>query len=195
MKRYNGEEAPDFLINDIRNNPIRLSDYKGKKILLGFYRNETCPFCNMRVHQISKMWSELQQKNVQPLFIFESRPQTLLRSIFHESIASMIPVIGDPEKKLYELYGVERSSVIKIASTFLHLSSFTTLRQAKEQISIPAHNDRDRTINVDRVPADFLIDEQFRIVKAHYGSHMNDHIPLDEIKAFAGYYTKTPAYS
>lgn len=183
MKRYNGEEAPDFLINDIRNNPVRLSDYKGKKILLGFYRNETCPFCNLRVHQINKMWPELQQKNVQPLFIFESRPQILLRSIFHESIAP-IPLIGDPEKKLYELYGVERSS-IKMLSTFLRPSSFETLRQAKEQISIPADKERDPTTNQDRLPADFMIDEQFRIVKAHYGSHLNDHITMDEIKAFA----------
>lgn len=69
-------------------------------------------------------------------------------------------------------------------STFLRPSSFETLRQAKEQISIPANKERDPTTNQDRLPADFMIDEQFRIVKAHYGSHLNDHITMDEIKAF-----------
>ena len=123
-------------------------------------------------------------KNVQPLFIFESKPQILLRSIFHESIAP-IPLIGDPERKLYELYGVERSA-IKMLSTFLRPSSFTTLRQAKQEISIPAAKDRDPSTNEDRMPADFLIDEQFKIVNAHYGSHLNDHISMEEIKRFVG---------
>jgi hypothetical protein len=36
------------------------------------------------------------------------------------------------------------------------------------------------------MPADFLIDENFRIVKAHYGGHLDDHISIDEFKAFAG---------
>jgi peroxiredoxin len=35
------------------------------------------------------------------------------------------------------------------------------------------------------IPADFLIDENGRIAKAHYGSAINDHIPIEYITEFA----------
>ncbi|HEX5168821.1 MAG TPA: hypothetical protein VFW11_06590 [Cyclobacteriaceae bacterium] len=44
--------------------------------------------------------------------------------------------------------------------------------------------DKDATQSL--IPADFLIDEHFRIRRAHYGNNLNDHIAIDEIKAFAG---------
>ena len=33
---------------------------------------------------------------------------------------------------------------------------------------------------------DFLMDEQMKVRKAHYGKYLNDHIPIEEIKSFAG---------
>jgi hypothetical protein len=36
------------------------------------------------------------------------------------------------------------------------------------------------------IPADFFIDENFKIVKAHYGKHLDDHVDIEELKAFAG---------
>lgn len=44
--------ARDFSAPDITNTPVRLSDYRGKKIILGFYRNVECPFCSRRIHRI-----------------------------------------------------------------------------------------------------------------------------------------------
>lgn len=55
MKLSAGTKAPDFEMQDINGKPIWLSDYRGKKIVLGFFRNVNCPFCNLRVHELMKM--------------------------------------------------------------------------------------------------------------------------------------------
>jgi len=52
MKLKEGQLAPDFTALDADGNEMKLSDYKGKKIIIGFYRNVACPFCNRRVHSI-----------------------------------------------------------------------------------------------------------------------------------------------
>src|SRR5690606_14473820 len=100
MKIFKGQNAVDFLVKDIYGKEVQLSGYKGSKILLGFFRNVNCPFCNLRVHQLSKLRIAFEERNLRMIFFFESHPNLMLKSIFHRDI-SPIPMIGDPEKKIY----------------------------------------------------------------------------------------------
>ena len=52
MRLQAGQAAPDFLRPDIGGKTIRLSDYRGRYLLLSFYRYASCPFCNLRVNNI-----------------------------------------------------------------------------------------------------------------------------------------------
>lgn len=61
MKLSTGTKAPDFAVEDIYGNLVHLSDYQGKKVILGFFRNVNCPFCNMRVHQLMKLKESFDQ--------------------------------------------------------------------------------------------------------------------------------------
>lgn len=181
MKLTAGKPAIEFEAKDIHGTSFKLTDFKGKKIYLGFFRNVNCPFCNLRVHQLRKLYSESQKNGVEFVFLFESANNILKRSIFHQEI-SPIPLIGDPEKVIYKKYGVE-ASTIKMLKTFLNPSNFAQLKEGKKLQGIPTEKDKDATFNL--IPADFLIDEDFMIVKAHYGQHVNDHIDLNEVKRFA----------
>lgn len=181
MKLVVNQNAIDFSTKDIYDHPVSLSDFKGRKIHLGFFRNVNCPFCNLRVHQLSKLNAAFEQKNLKIIYFFESDPKHLLRSIFHREI-SPIPLIGDPMKVVYNLYGVE-SSVLKMMSTFLAKGSMEAMKNGSA-LSLPKEKDKEATMSL--MPADFLINEEFKIVKAHYGKNLNDHIPIEEIKAFAG---------
>jgi peroxiredoxin len=181
MKLFKNQPALDFTVNDIYGKPITLSDFKGKKIHLGFFRNVNCPFCNLRVHQLSKLNDAFASKNLKIIYFFESDAKHLLKSIFHTDI-SPIPLIGDPKKTIYTLYGVE-ASLIKMMSTFLVKGTMKTMKEGSS-LNLPSEKDKDATQSL--IPADFLIDEQFNIAKAHYGKNLNDHIPIEEIKAFAG---------
>jgi len=179
MKLTVGKLAPDFAAIDIFGNEIKLSDYKGKKIILGFYRNVACPFCNRRVHRIMGNMVRLRNSGVKMLFMFESSNDKLVKSIFHQGIVPW-PLIGDPDKKLYTKYGVENSKM-KMMRTMFSTNMMKAMKNAK-QYNLP----EDKDSSMDLIPADFFIDENFKIVKAHYGKHLDDHVELEELKAFAG---------
>jgi thioredoxin-dependent peroxiredoxin len=178
MKLNSNQVAPDFLVTDIYNKSIRLSDLKGKKIHLGFFRNVSCPFCNLRVHQLSKLTDRFRQNGMEMIYFFESKPEVIRRSSFHQGV-SPVTIVGDPQLKIYNMYGVE-SSVTKMVSTLFQKNTISNFNAGKS-LNLPADKDATQSL----IPADFLIDENQNIYKAHYGNNLNDHIPIDEITAFA----------
>jgi len=179
MKLKAGQKAIDFTTKDIYGKEVKLSNFKGQKIMLGFFRNVNCPFCNMKVHELKKLKETFDKQGLQMIFLFESKPELLLKSIFHQEV-SPIPLIGDPQKTIYAMYGVENST-LKMLSTIFKSG---TMAAMKEGSSFNLPQDKDASLNL--IPADFLIDEQFNIITAHYGNNLNDHISVSDIKAFAG---------
>ncbi|PKP09497.1 MAG: alkyl hydroperoxide reductase [Bacteroidetes bacterium HGW-Bacteroidetes-4] len=179
MKLQTGTTAPNFVATDIYGKEVKLSDYKGKKIILSFYRNVSCPFCNRRVHQIMGNNVKLKNAGVQMILLFESSSEKLSSSIYHKGISPW-PIIGDPDKKIYNQYGVEQST-LKMMKTML-VANVSQAKKDTKELNLPA--DKDASMNL--IPADFFIDENFKIVKAHYGKHLDDHVDIEELKAFAG---------
>jgi peroxiredoxin len=179
MKITKGQIAPDFSTQDVYNTPIQLSTYKGKKIVVSFFRNVSCPFCNLRVHELIKRKAEFDKQNLQMIFFFESSAKLLLLSSFHQGI-SPIPLISDPEKQIYQLYAVE-ASMLKMLKTILAPNTFRMLEEGKK-LGLPA---QDKAATISLMPADFLIDENFVIQVAHYGQNMADHIAIEDIIKFA----------
>lgn len=182
MKLKEGNKALNFRVEDIYGNEIQLSDYKGKKIILSFMRNVSCPFCNFRVHELIGNSLRLQSAEVQVVVLFESAAEKLKGSVFHKGLAPF-PLIGDPEKKVYNLYGIENSA-IKMMKTFFSGSAYKTLKASKKE-GVPRLEDKESSNTL--IPADFFIDENFKIVKAHYGNNLNDHVSMDEVREFAGW--------
>ncbi len=181
MKLTTGDYAYDFTATTIDGTAFKLSEHKGKKILLSFYRNVNCPFCNRRVHKIMSRSVQLRRSDVELVFLFESSNEKLSNSTFHQGISPW-PLIGDPEKSVYGQYGVEEST-LKSLKTFYSSNTFKARNEVKE-LSLPTEKDKDATQNL--IPADILIDENFKVVKAHYGAHIDDHIDFSELKTFAG---------
>ncbi|GAF05198.1 peroxiredoxin family protein [Saccharicrinis fermentans] len=174
-----GQFAKDFSAVDLNGNTIRLSDFKGRKIILGFYRNVNCPFCNRRVHQLMMLKQKLKNAGVQMLMLFESSNEKISSSSFHRGISEW-PVIGDHEKLIYKLYGVE-NSMMKMANTFLHSNPLKAKREVAH-LNLPEDKEASGTL----IPADFFIDENFKVVMAKYGNHLDDHVDMDILKSFAG---------
>src|SRR6186713_3299809 len=75
--------APLFCLKDIYGRTIDLNSYRDKRILIGFFRHAGCPFCNLRVHTLTKVYGELKQLGMEMIFFFESKERILLRSSFH----------------------------------------------------------------------------------------------------------------
>lgn len=173
--------APIFNLIDIYDRNIDLNLYKGKKVFIGFFRHAGCPFCNLRVHNLSKKRDEYKARNLEMIFFFESSKNVMLQSIFHREI-SPIPIIADPEKIWYNAYGIEKSF---LKSTFSHLTTFiqTSLKAKFNQLPmhLMAENESYSTM-----PAEFLLDEKLIIRKIHYSNSLNDRLSFEEIEKFIG---------
>lgn len=183
MKLSVGQAAPLFDVQDIWGRPVRLSAYRGKKTFLGFFRNTSCPFCNIRLHQLMRK-ADVWKDKLEMIFVFESQKEVMLRSNFHTSM-SPVPLVSDPDKKLYQLYGVEQSWTKFLASHYG--SKYQQVVKTAEELGfksgLPAI-EKGTTLN--QTPADFLIDERLNIHTAYYSKTYDDRLPIVQLGEFAG---------
>lgn len=180
MKLESNITAPVFVLKDIFGRMIDLHQYRDKRIFIGFFRHAGCPFCNLRVHALTKVHEELKAKGLEMIFFFESKENVLLRSIFHKEV-SPIPLISDPEKKWYDAYGLENSGYKSAVS---HITSFVQTAFKARKAGVPIHMMADGE-SINTIPAEFLIDKGLSIKKVHYSQGLNDRISMDIVKSFA----------
>ena len=173
-------KAPLFKLDDVYGRNIDLAAYRGRKVFLGFFRHAGCPFCNLRVHALSQLHTQMGTQGLDMIFFFESPARLILMSTFHQGV-SPVPIISDPEKRWYDAYGLEESNGKATAG---HLTSFvTTLVRAKLK-GLPVHLMAGGEA-YGTMPADFLLDEEGIIRQVHYSERLNDRLPLDAVAAFA----------
>jgi thioredoxin-dependent peroxiredoxin len=174
-----GVSAPQFDLKDIYDRRINLQNYIDKKILIGFFRHAGCPFCNLRVHTLTKIYEELKAQGMEMIFFFESKESVLLRSIFHKDV-SPIPIISDPEKIWYNAYGIEQSGMKSAVS---HITSFVQTAWKARQAGVPIHAMADGE-SIKTMPAEFLIDKGLIVKKVHYSNRLTDRMDISMIYDF-----------
>lgn len=62
-----GEVAPDFQVKDHRDQDIRLSEYKGKRVLLSWHPLAWTPVCTDQMRALENSWEVLAGQNTVPL--------------------------------------------------------------------------------------------------------------------------------
>ena len=175
MKIKENQQAPLFSSKDVYGNEVKLSDFKGKKVLLMFNRNVGCPVCNLQYHQLSENVAYFKEKDLVVLSVYESTAESMKKYLEGESIFStMIP---DPGLSLYKLYDVERSMGKVMKGIFN--GAVSKAKKGKKLFSKKIEQDG----NTDRINAEFLIDTNGIVTAAHYGKYLGDHLSIEEIKA------------
>lgn len=176
MRLQARQQAPSFTIKDVNGATVNLSDYKGKKLLITFYRNVGCPVCNLRFHEIQEQAELFKSKNLIVLAIYESSAENMKKYLEGENpYATMIP---NPDQNLYKLYNIEQGMGKVLKGLFY--GAMGKMKKGKKQFKSKIELDG----NKDRMSADFLVDEKGIINTAYYGKFLGDHLPIDEIKKF-----------
>lgn len=175
-----GVIAPHFKRIDVFNREIDLNDYRDNKLLIGFFRHAGCPFCNLRVHTLTKAYEELKQQGLEMIFFFESKERIILRSTFHQEV-SPVPIISDPEKEIYKMYGLEGSF---FKSSMSHITSFVQTALKAKKTGVPIHPMADGE-SFNTMPAEFLLDKGLVVKELHYSQRLNDRLNIEVVKNFA----------
>jgi peroxiredoxin Q/BCP len=167
------QHAPDFAITDVFGTSIQLKQLRGQNIYLAFERNVGCPVCNLHFHNLVKKASYFKMNNVKIILVYESTKAKMLEYLNGETYP--FHFVADPENKLYNMYGVERSYLKMLKGIFngLMRKALAGKKLFKKPITQDGHTDT--------IPSEFLIDEQGIIKTARYGRFVGDHMEIDGI--------------
>ena len=171
---YEGKFAPEFQVKDIEGNSHSITQYKGKKILLSFYRNAGCPVCNYRFHELEDSSRFFKENNIMLLSVYESSVENL--KLLLDTNQYYQKLVADPEGILYAQYGVEENKG-KISKGILH-GALQKSTKGKKKFATKIKQDG----KPNRIAADFLIDENGNILIAYYGKYLGDRLPISVLK-------------
>ena len=169
-----GSRAPAFDTVDSFGDPVSLAALRGRKVLLSFYRYAACPLCNMRVNAMIRRHAEWAAQGLEVLAVFQSSAEEIGRYVGRQD--APFPIIPDAPMTHYRRFGVETSW----GGFFVASLKFDMVAKALMRGYFPTSFSGP----LNRVPADFLIDEAGRLVRCYYGADAGDHLPFAEIDAF-----------
>lgn len=97
-----GEKAPNFALEDLHGNTIKLSDYRGKKVIVLFW-TDWCPACMEELPAFNRFYAEAGDNII--LLAVHIDPTNDLPS-FVKKKKILFPVLADHKGKVSHIYRV-----------------------------------------------------------------------------------------
>ena len=106
MVLHIGDTIPENLGTDQNGNPVKASDYAGKKLALYFYPRDNTPGCTAQACSLRDGYAELRGAGYEIVGV--SVDSEASHKKFIDKYALPFPLIADRDKKLAEAFGVWR---------------------------------------------------------------------------------------
>ena len=99
-----GKAAPDFELTSDSGEPVKLSDFRGKPVVIYFYPKDDTPGCTAQACGIRDVYSDFRDRGAVVLGI--SRDDGASHVKFKEKYSLPFTLLSDPDHKVAEEYGV-----------------------------------------------------------------------------------------
>lgn len=99
-----GTKAPAFTLPDKDGNPISLSDFTGKKVVLYFYPKDNTPGCTRQACAFAAAYADFKTMDVAVIGV--SKDSTASHQRFAEKHGLPFLLLSDPELTAIQAYGV-----------------------------------------------------------------------------------------
>lgn len=97
------DKAPQFSLPDQAGKTVKLSDFKGQKLLIYFYPKADTPGCTKQACSIRDTYAELSDHRAAVVGISPDKPGQ--QEKFARKYALPFPLLSDPDHKVAEAYG------------------------------------------------------------------------------------------
>jgi peroxiredoxin len=133
MKREPGDTATHIILPALDGKPFDTSSLAGRPWMLSFFRFASCPFCNLRMHELVTRLDELPD-DFAIVAVFDSPLDNLQKHAgkHHAPFA----VLADEHNRYYQQYGIDLSHYGSDEGDHLpfeQIKIFATQAEATEQ--------------------------------------------------------------
>ncbi len=110
-----GEVAPDFKLRSISGNKVKLSDFRGKTVILNFWAT-WCPPCRAEIPEIQKFYEDKKNNNVEILAVNLTNSESSLNAVkeFVKDKGMTFTIVLDKKGETSNLY-----SIITIPTSYI----------------------------------------------------------------------------
>jgi peroxiredoxin Q/BCP len=98
-----GAKAPAFSLPDADGNTVKLSDYKGRKVVVYFYPAASTPGCTKQACDFRDSLGELNGAGLDVIGISPDKPEKLAK--FRDKEKLTFPLLSDPEREVLTAWG------------------------------------------------------------------------------------------
>jgi len=176
MRLKIGDSTKPINLPGIDGSMFSLDSFKGRTHLISFYRFATCPFCNLRIHELVRRYAEL-SKEFSMVAVFDAELEDLKYPA--EKHSAPFPILADKKNIAYRAYGIEHSYMGFVKGLLFRLPTLL------KGMLIKGYWPNLFKGGLMTMPADFLVDNKGIIQVAYYGKDEGDHLSFDQIKEFS----------
>lgn len=98
-----GTTAPDFALEDQNGKERRLSDYRGRRVILYFYPKDNTSGCTKQACGFAELYPQFREKGAEVVGV--SRDSVASHKKFEEKYGLPFTLLSDPDHAVTELYG------------------------------------------------------------------------------------------
>ncbi len=174
MKLAPGDHVEHFGTVDVDGQPVSSEQFRGCHLLLIFYRYAACPMCNLRLHDFAAQYPRLHADGLSAVAFFHSSARAIKRNAGRRRYPfSLVP---DPHQEIYRDFGVTTSWAGLFKSMVLPSFYWDWIRSMRYGFWGAVDT------QMAKMPADFLVGPDGRIVLLHYGKNIGDHLARADIE-------------
>lgn len=126
-----GAKAPAFALPNQKGEKVKLSDFKGKKLILYFYPKDMTPGCTTETDEFNKALAKFKRRDCVVLGV--SKDSTARHEKFAEKLGLKFDLLSDEENTVCEKYGVWQEKKL-YGKTFMGIVRSTFIIDEKKKI-------------------------------------------------------------
>jgi peroxiredoxin len=100
-----GRPAPDFTLKDGDGHDWRLSDQRGRVVVLLFYPGDETPVCTRQMCSVRDNWEQYQETGAEVVGISTDSAESHRK--FAERHSLPLRLLSDPDRKVAEMFGAK----------------------------------------------------------------------------------------